>query len=199
MTAAIDTVMPVFDATRVERVPCAAPAQRAYAVLRGHDMLSLHTPLMDAAMAVRGLPDRLRGVEPAQVTSGMTVGALFDAPRDESLADAVGPWLGLAERPGEELVFGVVGRFWTPSIEWRRVDVEAFSDFDEPGWGSIAASLGVADVAAGTCVLTYEARTRCHDERSRRSFLRYWRLVSPFVGHIQRAFLLAAREHVTTS
>lgn len=57
--------------------------------------------------------------------------------------------------------------------------------------GAAEASLSASASPPGTCVLTYRARTRCHELSSRRASLRYWRLIAPFVDHIERACLLS--------
>jgi hypothetical protein len=44
-------------------------------------------------------------------------------------------------------------------------------------------------------LLTYECRTTTTDADARRRFLRYWRLVRPFVGHIFRATVRTIGEH----
>ena len=187
-TTGTDHFLPVFDATRVERLSVGAPADDVFTQLRRTDFLQVRSALMDTVIWVRAVPGRLRGRTPAPPPS-VTLAALFDQPPDSSLDDSFGPWVPLSEVPGRELVIGVVGRFWSPTITWKRVRAEDFAGFAEPGWGSIVASLGVAPTGVRSCNLTYEARTRCHDEASRRAFRRYWTLVSPFVGHIERALL----------
>jgi len=96
-------------------------------------------------------------------------------------------WLVLGERPGREIAFGAVGKFWQPVIEWRDVPQNEFSSFAEPGWGKIAANFSVLPYGDHSTLVTYECRTVTTDPVSRRCFLRYWRFIRPFVGHIMRA------------
>lgn len=43
--------------------------------------------------------------------------------------------------------------------------------------------------------MSYETRTKTTDPQSRKAFLRYWRVLSPFIGVVLRAQLrLIARE-----
>ena len=68
-------------------------------------------------------------------------------PRPESLSlrdtaaseAAAGGWIALGEIPGRELALGLVGKFWRPVIAYAEVAPEDFREFDEPGWGKIAA------------------------------------------------------------
>jgi len=198
----LDAVLADHDATRLELEVVTGPAYLAYRVARDLDLLRVHTPLMDAAMWARGVPDQLRlrrrgGPAPAPLAP-LRVADLFDGPPAPGPLEA---WMGLAEEPGRELVFGAVGRFWTPSIEWRRIEAGSFATFAEPGWARIAASFTVLPFGAERSIVAYEARTAATDAASRAGFLRYWRLVSPFVGVVMRATLrqiavdvVAARE-----
>ena len=98
-------------------------------------------------------------------------------------------WVSLGLVPRHEIALGAVGRFWTPSIEWHDVPAAAFPTFAEPGWGRIAVSFSLRDYGARRTLTTYECRTAVPDAESRKAFLRYWRLIRPFVGHIMRATL----------
>ena len=82
----------------------------------------MRTPLLDAAMWLRGLPRESPTRRPSR-------------PRDLVLAegDELPGWVVLGEQPDRELAFGAVGKFWQPNIEWRDVPVEEFASFAEPG------------------------------------------------------------------
>ncbi len=140
-TLLIDEYLPRFDTTRREHLvvrgePAAVLDEarnldllslhgEPSAVLeevRNLDLLSLHSPLLDTVMWVRTLPEKMGRKEPADVPS-MRLGDLFDEAA-ESTADQ--PWVGLGERKGRELVIGVVGKFWQPSISWNTVPAESF-------------------------------------------------------------------------
>ena len=103
--------------------------------------------------------------------------------------DPLPGWLELGERPGVELAFGAVGKFWQARIEWRDVPLDEFRDFAEPGFGRIACDFRVAACGEGRSLLTYECRTATTSVDARRDFARYWWLIRPFVSHIMRATL----------
>ena len=114
-----------------------------------------------------------------------------------TIPDAGGPeWFGLGETPGRELVVGSIGRFWQKVIDWQPVDATTFPEFAEPGYGKIAMCLRVDPVGGGRSCITYEARTHLTDDEARAKFGRYWKLVSPFAGHIMRAALKTIDEAV---
>lgn len=174
----IESAMPRFDTTIAEHVVvCASPAT-TYRVARSLDFLSVRTPVLTASMWIRGLPSRLLG-KPATPPPALVF--------TEDSAPLPG-WLLLGDRPDREIAFGAVGKFWQPAIEWRDVPRAEFRDFNDPGWGKIAANFSVRPYGQST-LLSYECRTVTTDTDSRRKFLRYWWLIRPFVGHIMRATL----------
>lgn len=98
----------------------------------------------------------------------------------------------LAERPGEEVVFGTTGRFWTLREQANMeapLDLENFDAFARPGWAKAAVSLRVEPRDDGSSTLVAETRILCMDERARRRFAAYWALIWVFSGWIRRDFL----------
>jgi hypothetical protein len=178
----IDARMPSFDASIAEHVIVRRDPSTTFRVARELDFLSVHTPLLDLAMWARGLPARISGR------------ALEPPPRLVlSEGDPLPGWLVLGERSGE-IVFGAVGKFWQPNIEWHDVAAGEFAPFNEPGWGKIVANFSVTPYGTRATLLTYECRTVTTDSASRQKFLRYWSVIRPFVTHIFRATLRTIRD-----
>ena len=180
----IDTFMPSFDATVAEHVIVRRDPSTTFRAARELDFLSVHTPLLDLAMWARGIPARITGraVEPP--------------PRLRlSEGDHLPGWLVLGDNPSGELVFGAVGKFWQPNIEWRDVAADEFTPFTEPGWGKIVANFIVMPYGEHATLLTYECRTVTTDPSSRQKFLRYWTLMRPFIAHIFRATVGTIRDN----
>jgi len=179
-TMIIDERMPRYDVVcRAHEVASADP-QTTWRAARELDFMTVHTPLMDTAMWVRGLPVRLRRKpQPAPARLSLASGA--DLPG----------WLSMGGREGVETAFGAVGRFWLGTVEWRDVPLAEFTAFDEPGYGKIACNFSVRPYGADRTLLTYECRVATTDATSRRRFARYWLVVRPFVAHIMRATVRA--------
>jgi hypothetical protein len=178
----LDDSMPTYDVTLAEHGVVHADPETTFAAARDLDFLRVHTPLLVAAMWVRGLPAKV--AHRAEVV-----------PPTLLLSDGGLPgWIVLGERPGEEIAFGAVGVFWHPQIEWRDVSSEDFASFAEPGFGKIACNFSVRAYGDGSSLLSYECRTATTDTDSQRAFLRYWRLIRPFVGHIMRATVRTIRD-----
>lgn len=173
----LDSAMPTFDAAIAKHVLVGADPATTFAGARDLDLLTVHTPLLDAAMWIRTLPERWLGR------------ATPSPPRVTVAGGGLRGWVVLGERSGREIAFGAVGKVWRPVIEWRDVEPSQFLDFAEPGWAKIAAHLVVIPYGERSSLVRYECRTATTDSASRRRFLRYWRLVRPFVGPIMQAML----------
>jgi hypothetical protein len=194
-TMLMDEFLPRFDETIVEHVVIEARPEVVYRTVRDMDFLSIHSPLMDAAMLVRMAPERIgrriRREPPPPPPPAMRLADLFEGPLDP---DILGGWVPLGEEPSREMVFGAVGKVWQPQIEWKEVPPDEFAAFAEPGFAKIAAGFSMRSYGEGRTLLSYEARTAGTDEESRRRFGRYWWLVRLFVGVVLRAALRTAKD-----
>ena len=106
----IDAVMPTFDVGIAEHSIVRAEPAATFRAARELDFLSVRTPLLDAAMWLRGLPARVAHEAPVPPPH------LVLAEGDE-----LPGWVLLGEHPDREIAFGAVGKFWQPNIEWRDV------------------------------------------------------------------------------
>lgn len=172
----LDRYLPDADATVIEQIAVATDAATAYRTVENLDLLTVRTPLLVAAMWLRGLPARLTGKAPDPLPA-LVIGAGVGLPG----------WILLEQDGPREIVIGAVGKFWQPVIQWRHVPAGQFAGFDEPGWAKLAISFAVTGTKPA--VVTYRCRTLATDDRSRRRFLRYWWLIKPFAAHIMRAAL----------
>lgn len=187
----IDRYLPEFDVTKIEHRVVDADIDTTWEALCELDLLRVHSPLMNAAVFVRGLPSEVAGWlgREHQVEEP---GPLPELKLSGDGAFQVPGWLPLGETEGEEIAFGAIGRFWQPDIDWYDVTdmgPEEFSAFDEPGWGRIAANFSLRPYGEPRTLVSYEARTATSDAEAARKFSRYWSPVRPFVGHIMRAAL----------
>jgi hypothetical protein len=176
----VDRYLPEFDARLAAHQIVDADVSATWNALIALDLMRVHTPLLDAAFWLRGLPAKLgrREVPPPP--------AIVLGDQDTPMPG----WLLLGIEAEHEIALGAVGRFWTPTIEWRDVDgPEDFTTFDEAGWGRIAVSFSVRPYGEHRTLVSYECRTATNDQGSAEAFAWYWRLIRPFVAHIMRATL----------
>jgi hypothetical protein len=98
----------------------------------------------------------------------------------------------LGETPDHEILLGLVGRFWTPRGDMKKVDAESFKKFDRAGYAKAVWNFAVRPDGEAMR-LTTETRIRCLDAGSRRSFGFYWMFVRPFSGLIRMEMLRAIK------
>jgi hypothetical protein len=67
----------------------------------------------------------------------------------------------LADKPPEEIVFGLIGRFWTPSGQIQSVPADAFVTFNQPGFAIAAGNIAFRREDKGTVRVTTETRVQC--------------------------------------
>ena len=98
----------------------------------------------------------------------------------------------IAERPGEEVVFAVTGKFWAlleaDHLE-TPADLDSFRSYDVARSAAAALSLRIEPLPDGSTLLSTETRVRGTDATGRRRFRRYWLLIHAFSGLIRRDFL----------
>jgi hypothetical protein len=182
----LDSLMPEFDATRIEhRVVDGRPADVYEA--------AIHCDFVDAmrrSRIVRGLFALRAAAERVVATARRSRVVRPPAPTLR-LAEMPqrGDWVRLGVDPPNEFAFGVVGRFWGGETTFEQIDSSAFTSFDSPGYAKIAASLSLRSYGDQRTLLSYEARTQATGASARRAFLRYWTLVSPGVGVVMRSLL----------
>ncbi len=173
----LDDFLPRYDVNEVHSVATSASPVAVMDAIRA--LTAAEVPVLVGLMAVRSLPALLRGRRvPVR-------GPLLDGFRKSG-------FVMLHETP-DELVLGGVGRFWEPTGGLRRIDPTEFGGFAEPGFAKAAFNFEIKRVGERT-LLTTETRVATTDDRSRRTFARYWRVVHPGSALIRHAWLRAIRK-----
>lgn len=174
----IDDWMPAYDAVERHSTLVDASAERVWAVAQSLDLS--RSPIVRVLFAMRSL------------------GGIFAPRRKERALGTTMEGLKasgfvlLEQRPNEEFLMGLVGRFWRIDGGIVRVTAEEFRAFDRPGYATAAWNFTLAP-ETGRMRLATETRVRCTDDASRRAFLRYWRLVGPFSALIRIEMLRTLR------
>ena len=183
----LDHVLPVWDATRIERRVISAPIATTYDAM-------LTSDLRDAAVEswlVRALFALRSGFERAVAFVRRREFHDPSAP-DQLMLDHIpsqGNWVRLGEEPGREFVFGAAGRFWNGETEGLPTDRKRFIWLEGRGLARIGCHMLLTPLDDTHTLVEYEARTRTTDPETREAFLKYWLVVSPFVGVVMRAML----------
>ena len=185
----LDDFLPDYDVNEVHSTRIAAPPEAVLAAVRA--LTSREVPIATVLMSLRALPAAVRRPRGRWGRSDR----VLDAPLLDHFTN--GGFAMLAERP-DELVLGAIGRFWKAEGEILRVGSDEFVTFDEPGFAKAVVNFHVQPVSGGT-VVTTETRVQCTDEKARRTFRRYWRIVMPGSALIRRAWLRAIRKRAESA
>jgi hypothetical protein len=169
----VDDLMPHWDRRILRALPVDASAESTYAAIRTVDFFQ--SPVI-------AVPNRLRVDLDRLVRSRNDTAP--PPPREFRFAQLLeedGGFRLLAEKPGDELVLGFIGRWWDRG--YGRVDwsAEEFSEFAQPGCGVGTWSFAVLPYCTDACVLLTDVRVRGTDDEARQKFTRYWALVGRFV------------------
>jgi hypothetical protein len=100
----------------------------------------------------------------------------------------------VAERVPEELVIGLLGRFWTPRALCSDVTADTFRTGPPAGQALAGWNFTVTEREDGSSELRTETRVLCAPG-ARWKFRLYWLFVRPGSGLIRRAMLRAIRRH----
>jgi hypothetical protein len=168
----LDEIMPAFDFGNRHTIVIAAPPKR---VSEAMETTRLDSPVIRVLFRLRGLQSRRGTLRETFTSEGFRI---------------------LMEKPGEEVVVGVAGRFWTfnqrPNLQ-APSDARTFVAFNEPGCAKAAMNFRVEPLRDGGARLTTETRVACVDRAAYRSFAPYWMLIRPFSGWIRREMLRGIR------
>ena len=184
MTRLLDELLPRFDVNEVHEARLAAPPEAAWAAVQA--VTPQEIPLLGPLMAIRSLPARLRGGRAPDARTARL--PILDAMQRQGFTL-------LGERPGEEGVLGIVGRFWSFDAMSTLRPIGGAGDFvafAEPGYAKAAMDLRVLPDGDGSRVTT-ETRIAGTDDDATRKFKRYWLVVGTGSALIRRSWLGAIR------
>ncbi len=170
----IDQFLPAYDINAQYQIDIQAPVERVYSAARYLNMTD--------SWIVRWLY-RLRGL-----------------PKGTLTLDGMLKWgfVLLADQPPQEIVFGLIGRFWTHSAQIQSVTAETFVRFHQQGFAKAVGNIAFLPQTDGRVKVTTETRVHCLDVTSQRYFRLYWLLVGPFSGFIRKEWLRLIKRQAET-
>ena len=174
----IDSFMPAFDFNERHEIAAAAPTETVFAVLRRMDFS--RSRLIRALFELRSLPAFFRGRRRNKQL----------APLELDLPGLLkSGFVLLGEVPGQEIVLGLIGKFWTSTGCLQKIEAQRFGEFAAPGFAKAVWNFSLSPITEARTLLATETRVLCLDETSRRRFRIYWLFVRPFSGWIRMAAL----------
>ena len=168
----IDQVLPSYDEREYHQIEIRGDPTRVYQSVRALDFSDSF--LIRTLFRLRGLP----------ATSTSLDGLL-----------RVG-FLLVDEIPNEELVLGLVGKFWTLRAQLLKLDAVPYREFNQRGYAKLAWNFAIRESAPGLVMLSTETRIVCTDSRSKSRFKLYWSLIGPFSGLTRREMLRSVKRKI---
>ena len=191
----LDDLMPEYDVVERHGTTVRAAPDAVFAAIREADL--------SGGLLTRTLL-ALRAVPAAVVTVLGSPSAAWRELRHRARTRARGARLRDFERAGfhvvaehapNELVIGLLGRFWTPRGGlWPSVSADTFGVGPPAGQALAGWNFTVAMRPDGSSDLRTETRVRCAPD-VRWRFRLYWLVVRPGSGLIRRSMLRAIRRH----
>lgn len=187
----LDELMPRFDVVERHRTRVRASPTEIFAALREADLSG--GGLTRSLLALRAIPAALLAFARSPRAAAAELRARR-ARRGARLPDLERAGFHVvAERPPQELLIGLVGRFWTPRGELGRcVTEESFRVGPPPGQALAGWNFTIAARGPGVSELRTETRVWCAPDALRK-FRLYWFVVRPGSGLIRRSMLRAIR------
>ena len=171
----IDKFLPNYDFNEFHEIQIQAPAEIVYQKVLDLDMN--RSKIIRNLFKLRELPALFSSKKRHHTRLGLTFEGL----------EKFG-FILLGRNPGQEILLGLVGRFWTPSGGIRRLDADGFQKFTEPDFAKTVWNFYLSENENQT-VLSTETRIACMDARSLRNFKAYWTFIRPFSGLVRKEIL----------
>jgi hypothetical protein len=180
----LDTFSPKYQFSERHRRRICAPPERIYEAIKSvpaEEIALFHTLTWIRRFGQRG-PESL----------------LASPPNTPILEVATrGGFLMLADEPSQEVVVGAVVVAPRAARRAGRPTAKAFRRLAAPGFASVVMNFRIDEDRVGCPIVTTETRVFATDERTRRSFARYWRVIYPGSAIIRRSWLRAIERRAT--
>jgi hypothetical protein len=189
----LDELMPVYDVVERHQTVVRAAPDVVFRAIREADLAG--GPVTRALLAVRVLPAATLALARSP-RAALAEWRARRAERRRGMDLAAFERAGfrvVAERAPEELVIGLLGKFWTPRGGLcAEVSTAHFAAGPPVGYALAGWSFSVVPRSDGRTDLRTETRVWCAPD-ARAKFRTYWLVVRPGSGLIRRAMLRAIR------
>ncbi len=172
----INQTLPHYHINEIHSIKINASPERVYEALKQYRMGS--SPLFRFLFSLRklgGLPTLLLRRQPLTRNWNLEEPAMLN----------LKPFVVVAETPNEEVVLGLIGKFWLPAPPQVNLkDGAEFLRFNDPHYAKAAMNFHL-ESQNGVTRLTTETRVNVPDSTARLLFRFYWTLIGFFSGWIR--------------
>jgi hypothetical protein len=164
-----DKFLPRYDFSEKHSIIIAQPPEKIFAVVDQLDFS--RSPVIKILFKLRGLK------------TGTSL-------KSSSLRQK---FIDLEQIENHEMIFGLIGQFWKPSGNLKKIGTSEFLSFNEPEFLKATWNFELITQRDGKTMLETETRICCLDEKAYKKFARYWFFIRPFSGLIRKEILRAVR------
>ncbi len=161
----IDEYIHTYDVNEQHQIDVHAPVEKVYRVVQSFDFSD--SRIVSWLFRLRGIPEYALTLD-GLLKFGFTM---------------------LGEKSDQEIVFGLIGRFWTRSIHIQHLNPDGFVKFDRKGFAKAVGNISITQQPGGITRVTTETRVLCIGNSSRRYFRLYWLIIGPFSAWIRTEWL----------
>ncbi|HEX8247482.1 MAG TPA: hypothetical protein VF599_04800 [Pyrinomonadaceae bacterium] len=179
----IDEFLPEYDFDEKHETTIRASAEKVYAALDSFDFND--SAVIRRLFWLRGLAGKDECGESSK-TSNL---------RDMTKLN----FIILGEKPCEEIVLGIAGKFWALSGDLQKLKPEEFRAFAKEGYAKGAWNFFLSEAGEKEICLRTETRVQCLGEKSQESFRFYWWFIKPFSGWIRQEMLRLVKQKAEAS
>ena len=174
----IDEFLPEYDFDEKHEIDVRAPIEKVYAALNAFDPND--SAILRWLFWLRGLTSKdNRGAEPKSLAERAMTKLDFTL---------------LGEKRNEEILLGLVGKFWALSGDLQKVKAEEFFAFGKEGYAKAVWNFTLSEAGEKKTRLKTETRIQCLGAASQESFRFYWRVIKPFSGWTRLEMLRLVKE-----
>ncbi len=174
-TALIDEYLPTYDFKTTQGLIINGSTAKVYQALQSVNLLSSRW---------NRLLFRLRGMSTGPAT-------LSDLTRKG--------FITLGRRKNQELLLGIVGKFWRPSGFLQKLSPEAFKAFQTEGFAKAAWEFHLNYLSPQETYLSTQTRIQCYGKNALRWFSIYWKTIEPFSSFTRKEILRTVEKQFETS
>jgi len=174
----IDEFLPVYDFDEKHEIKIRASAEKVSAALESLDF--------NESAVIRSLL-WLRGLSAKDDCS--------ESSKASTLRDMTKSYfVVLGEKPNEEILLGIAGKFWTLAGDVQKLQAEEFRAFAKEGYAKAAWNFTLSEDSEREVCLKTETRVQCLGAASQESFRFYWWFIKPFSGWIRQEMLRLVKQ-----
>lgn len=172
----LDQFLPEYHFSEYHDIRVNAPPEIVFTAIKQVDMSA--SSLIRGLLALRLLPDVFKPGKKPEFDSAIGL--------DDFIKMG---FIKLADVFPDEMILGLAGQFWRPTVQLRPISPDRFRHFNRPGICKAVWNIQVRPNGSARSVLATTTRIHCLGLKARVLFTCYWSIIRPFSGLIRKTLL----------